>query len=71
MILIKSKPGFKNVHKTLTKLNKKKSSGTNGLSEEQLILWADSLCDPLTAIVKKSFEIPSTMERSIKGPLGN
>ena len=56
MILIKSKPGFKNVHKTPTKLNKNKSSGTDGLSQEQLILGADSLCDPLIAIVKKSLE---------------
>ena len=38
----------------LKKLNKKKSSGLDGLSQENLLLGASTLLGPLTAIVNQS-----------------
>ena len=40
----------------MKKLNKKKSSGLDGLSQEHLILGARNLISPLTAIVNKSIQ---------------
>ena len=40
----------------MKKLNKKKSSGIDGLSQENLILGKRNLLAPLTAIINKSIE---------------
>ena len=53
---------MKKVKTTLRKLNKKKSSGVDGLSQEQLIMGSNSLTSPLTKIINKSIktsEFPS------------
>ena len=46
----------KQLSKHVKKLNKKKSSGLDGLSQENLILGAKHLIAPLTAIVNQSIE---------------
>ena len=42
--------------RTLNKLNKKKSAGVDGLSQEQLIMGANSISIPLTKIINTSIE---------------
>ena len=44
----------KQLEKHLKKLNKKKSSGLDGLSQEYLLLGARNLLAPLTSIINQS-----------------
>jgi hypothetical protein len=62
----------KTVERAISNMNKNKSSGIDGLSQDKLIMAKDILKIPLTRIISKSIEkgqFPETWKETVKNPI--
>ncbi len=62
----------KKVYKAICSLKKKKSSGSDGLTQEQLVLGAKALAAPLTRIINSSITsgvFPEAWKEAIITPI--